>query len=189
MLLSLVKWIFYGTLAVVAIVWLWMSRDRLASWLNQFIQAILDFWHRLFGGSGGEGGDGADERGGARSARRRFADFADPFVAGTAGSYRPEELVRYTFEAVEAWARDRGHPRELEQTPHEFARSLAEHAPTLVGEAAQLADLYCHAAYAPSTLPAAAVAGLSRLWQGLSRESSALDTSGATESPQRTQSL
>ena len=189
MLLSLIKWILYGVLAAVALVWLWMSRDRLASRLNQFIQAILDFWRGLFGGSGGEGGDGADETSGERSVRRRFADFTDPFSAGTAGSYRPEELVRYTFEALEAWARDRGHPREPEQTPHEFAHGLVEHAPTLAGHAAQLADLYCHAAYAPGTLPAAAVAGLSRLWLGLSCESSALDTNGATASPQRTRSL
>ena len=48
---------------------------------------------------------------------RRFADFSDPFAAGTAGRYPPEELVRYTFEALEAWARDNGQPRLPEQTP------------------------------------------------------------------------
>ena len=57
--------------------------------------------------------------------RRRFADFSDPFAAGQAAGWPPEELVRYSFAALEAWAAEHGHPRQAEQTPHEFARSIA----------------------------------------------------------------
>ena len=120
-----------------------------------------------FGGAvPGTGGDG-DPAGPGKAPLRRFADFRDPFAEGVAGRYRPEELVRYTFEALEAWARDHGHPREPEQTPHEFTRRLAAQVSPLADDAARLADLYCQAAYASGTLPAGQVARLSELWQHL----------------------
>ena len=96
----------------------------------------------------------------------RFADYNDPFAAGMAGRYRPEELVRYTFEALEAWARDTAMSRLPDQTPHEFARSLAAMASSLAADAGYLAELYCQVAYAHATPPAASVGRLSHLWQG-----------------------
>jgi len=133
---------------------------------GNFARWLADFWRHLFGASAH--GNGADEdQADTGKARRRFADFHDPFAAGIAGRYRPEELVRYTFEALEAWARDHGHPREPEQTPHEFTRQLGGQVSLLADDAGRLADLYCQVAYAPGTLPTAQVAGLSQLWQKL----------------------
>ena len=99
--------------------------------------------------------------------RRPFADYTDPFASGMAERYSPAELVRYTFEAVEAWALEHGQPRQADQTPHEFARCLVSNFSSLGEDAGRLADLYCQAAYAPVTLPAASVARLSHLWQNL----------------------
>lgn len=54
-----------------------------------------------------------------------FADFSNPFSDGTALRASPTELVRLTFEALEAWARDVGQGRLPDQTPREFADGLS----------------------------------------------------------------
>ncbi|MFM9115883.1 MAG: DUF4129 domain-containing protein [Planctomycetota bacterium] len=73
--------------------------------------------------------------------------------------------MRYSFAALEAWARERGQPRGDEQTPLEFAQQLTEREPRLAREALSVADLYCQLAYAGGKLPATAVTELQRLWQ------------------------
>jgi hypothetical protein len=166
-LMALFKWIFYGALFLLVIYVVWRSRYELLAALSNFGQWLIDFWHNLFAGTlGGADEEGNEERP-KRRTRRPFADFADPFASGMADRYSPAELVRYTFEAVEAWAWEHGQPREADQTPHEFARRLASKFSTLGEDAGRLADLYAQAAYAPVTLPAANVARLSHLWQNL----------------------
>jgi hypothetical protein len=133
--------------------------------LRDFRQALADLWNRLFGKKPSPAEQAAEEESVKRPLSRRFADFADPFAGGKAGRYPPEELVRYTFEALEAWARDNGHPRLPEQTPHEFARSVGTTLSSLSDDARYLAELYCQVAYAPSSVQATSVARLSHLWQ------------------------
>ena len=72
----------------------------------------------------------------------RFADFADPFATGTASRYSAAQLVQYSFEALEAWAREHGCPRQPDQTAYEFAQHLAAHRQNLEQGARQLAALY-----------------------------------------------
>jgi len=128
---------------------------------------LADFWNRLFGGKAREVEKAVAEEAAKKRPLPRFTDYKDPFAAGVAGRYRPEELVRYTFEALEAWARDTGHSRLPDQTPHEFARSLAAEVSSLAADAGYLAELYCQVAYAHATPAAASVGRLSQLWQGM----------------------
>ena len=176
LLLSLAKWLLYGMLALLAIFWIWKNLDTILTALGNLGQWLQDFWQRFFGGTDRPSETAADEAAPHRAPQRRFADFVDPFVTGTAARYAPEELVRYTFEALEAWARDRGHPRQSEQTPHEFSRSVGSHVSSLADDALGLADLYAQVAYAPGTVPAASVARLSRLWQNLRKEAATADS-------------
>jgi hypothetical protein len=106
----------------------------------------------------------------APAVRRRFADFADPFMNGIAARYPPDELVRYTFEALEAWGADNGLPRKPEQTAHEFAQQLGEAAAGIARNARLLADLYSRAAYAPGSLSDASLRRLEELWRDLRGE-------------------
>jgi hypothetical protein len=169
-LANYVKWIFYGALALLAIFSLWRNRQELFTALTNFGQWFWNFWHNLFGKTVEQEEAAADEKPSLAPPPRRFIEFTDPFAAGTAGGYAPEELVRYTFEALEAWAWDHSYPRQMDQTPHEFARSLASNVTSLGDEPRRLADLYCQVAYAPGTLPAANVARLSHLWRNLRTE-------------------
>ena len=166
-LLQAGQWLVYGVLTLLVIAAVWSNRDKLLAALRDFRQWLADFWRNLFGGATSRAGGDEEQADGRKARLARFADYRDPFADGTAGRYRPEELVRYTFEALEAWGREHGHPREPEQTPHEFARGLAAHASSLGDDAGRLAELYCQVAYAPGTLAAAQVGRLSRLWQQL----------------------
>ena len=71
------------------------------------------------------------------------------------------------FEALEAWAAEKDCPRGPDQTPHEFAHSIAGRKRSLRELAANLADLYCEAAYAPGRLRVADMQPLQELWRTL----------------------
>ena len=128
-----------GSLSVLAVLvaWaVWKNRAELLAALRDFGQMLADIWNRLFGGTARQRTEAVAEQSARQPSLPRFADYKDPFAAGTAGRYPPGELVRYTFDALEAWARDGGHPRQPDQTPHEFVRSLAGEASSLAADAA-----------------------------------------------------
>jgi hypothetical protein len=136
--------------------WAWRHIDDIVNWLA----SLLAGWRSVFAGQ--------KEKPAAPEAQIRlksFAEYADPFATGLADRYSPEELVRYSFEALEAWGRDNGIPRDPDQTVHEFSRAVAAIADYLAGSARQLADLYSRAAYAPGTLPPNTVDQLRDFWQ------------------------
>ena len=89
------------------------------------------------------------------------------FASGDAGRYTPEELVRYSFEALEAWARDNGWPRSTDQTAYEFARQLGAKFEPLAAPGRRLAELYSSAAYSAGRLPPASVEHLRSLWEAM----------------------
>jgi hypothetical protein len=83
----------------------------------------------------------------------------------------PDELVRYTFEAFEAWARERGFQRRPDQSPLELIRqAVPQHSP-LLAEARQFARLYNEVAYAPGSVSNAAVENLNQFWRLLQQTS------------------
>jgi hypothetical protein len=164
---ALLKWVLYLALALLLAWAIWKNRAELLAALRDFRQMLTDLWNRLFGGKAREAAEAVAEEVGKQRPLPRFADYKDPFASGVAGRYRPEELVQYTFEALEAWARDTGHSRLPDQTPHEFARCLGTEASSLSADATYLAELYCQVAYAHASPAAASVGRLSQLWQGM----------------------
>lgn len=160
------KWLLYLALAVLIGWAAWTNREGLLAAIRDFRQMLVDLWNWLVGRKVSEAEVAAEEAA-KRPPLPRFADYKDPFATGAAGRYPPGELVRYTFEALEAWARDTGCPRFPDQTPHEFVRSLAAEATPFATDAAYLAELYCHVAYAHATPTPANVGRLAQLWQGM----------------------
>ena len=162
------KWIIYGVLLLVIGYWLWRSRADLLAAIREFLTGWREFWARLFGRHTAAADQAADSEAGPRGPGfRPFSDFADPFASGRADRWSADELVRYSFEALEAWAREHGWARGPEQTPHEFAGQIGDRVHSLSQDVRRLADLYCRVAYAPETLPRKSVAPLKQLWQEL----------------------
>jgi hypothetical protein len=96
-----------------------------------------------------------------------FTSFSNPFADGTANGRSPEELVRYSFEALEAWAGDRDVPRRPDETALEFAARLGKDFTWLREDARKLALLVARLVYASGNLPANTRDVLDQFWDRL----------------------
>jgi hypothetical protein len=75
------------------------------------------------------------------------------------------ELVKYTFEAFEAWAGDRGCERTPDRTPSELiAQAIPAESP-MFGEARRMARLYGEAAYGSRRVSPESAEELREFWQ------------------------
>ena len=101
--------------------------------------------------------------------RRSFASFANPFRGSSAEQFTPDELVAFSFHALEAWAFEAGHPRREDQTPIEFAKVLSRSVPDLGPSAKAFAQLVNQSAYAPGTLDRSCLKTVKQLWDQLDR--------------------
>ena len=155
---SLVKWLIYLSLAAAAAWFFYRHRRELLAALRQFWANVL----ALFGGKPSRSAEVAAEE--EAPELPPFAAFQNPFAAGDAHSQPPEELVRYTFEALQAWAKERELERPPDQTPLEFARRLGAYIPELAHEAGQLTRIYSGYAYAGRIPPVDSLAFLRTLW-------------------------
>lgn len=165
---GILKWLFYLALVIAVAYFGWRSRTALVQALREFWEALRSFWAQLFGPKGGSPQAASDPSvGEAKAAPRPFAAYADPFAAGWADRWSPDQLVRYSFAALEAWARERGCPRGPEQTPREFADTIGDRSPRMKGPCLTMAELYCRVAYAGGGLPADTMASLREFWQQL----------------------
>jgi len=160
------KLVLYAAIALALGYLAWKNRQQIAKAVAEIIQLVRDLLARLFGGGSAKLASVADDEAEKVSGPppRLFASFTDPFAGGPHPSMPPAELVRYTFEAFEAWASERGFPRSPNQTPLELIRQAVPKQSPLLAEARQLARLYNEAAYAPGSVPPSAVAGLAQLW-------------------------
>lgn len=163
--LLLLKWIIWIVLLVVVAYWLWTHGDQ----VREFFRQLAAMWAELLAWLSGKRrpAEGETAEAAAEPAHRPFSAYPDPFLTGHAGEWPIEELVRYSFEALEAWARENGCPRTPEQTPHEFAEQIAAQVPSLAREARRLAGLYSRVAYARGRLPAANVELLRTFWHNI----------------------
>ncbi len=165
---EMLKWLFYLVLFCFVAYVVWRSRAVMVQAVREFWQSLRAFWAALFGSKGDGRQTAADVSASeAPSAPPAFASFADPFAAGWAERWTPDELVRYSFSALEAWAREHGCPRAAEQTPHEFAERIGDRVPRLRSPSLTMAKLYCQVAYAGGQLPVSIVASLREFWQQL----------------------
>jgi hypothetical protein len=166
---TLLHWFFYLALVIAAAVLGWIYRAELLAAWNKLLAELRELWPGWFGGKKEDQVAAESQR--AAAPPRPFASFADPFISGAARQMSWPELVRYTFEAAEAWGREHNAPRQADQTPHEFAVALGQVEPQ-VGPAAQtLAAWYSQLAYAPRSGATGSVAALQQLWRALSAAS------------------
>src|SRR5207248_5329116 len=108
----------------------------------------------------------------------------NPCADGSAARRSPDELVRYSFAALEAWAYERDLARRDDETPLEFADRLGGEVPALDAGGRALTALYGRLAYARRRPPEASRAQVEHFWQALEgMESPAVATAGLGRLP------
>src|SRR5207249_1383683 len=93
--------------------------------------------------------------------------YSNPFRDGSAQRWPPERLVRYSFEALQAWAREVDLERQRGETPLEFAERIGNETPALERDVQRLAGFYVAIAYARQTLTPACLEPLEHFWSQL----------------------
>ncbi|MEO8496555.1 MAG: DUF4129 domain-containing protein [Planctomycetota bacterium] len=158
----------YWLIVILIVGWfLWCYWAQVRDAVRSFIQAVREFWARLFGGSVAPTTDVATNVIDTAPPPRPFSAFPDPFQSGLARQMPLDQLIKYSFEAFEAWARERGFARRRDQTPHEFAEHVARSGTGVSQEAIRLAELYSRAAYSRESMPQASGQYLQQLWRQL----------------------
>jgi hypothetical protein len=93
-----------------------------------------------------------------------FRKFRNPFMTGMARKATPEELIAYSFRAMEAWAFEHDLPRKGDETPMEFGDWLGENAEHLSLSAPQVARIYSTVAYTREPAPEDTQEVIRELW-------------------------
>jgi len=100
--------------------------------------------------------------------QRPFAAYLSPFLTGKDKSWTAEELIIYSYEALQAWALERGIPSRPQQTAREFCLLLGKTFPDAAGELNWLSFLYGHAAYGHAVPAGCDLEQVKNLWRYLS---------------------
>ncbi|MGF1581294.1 MAG: DUF4129 domain-containing protein [Gemmataceae bacterium] len=160
----------YIVLGILGIIVLLVVLRNLLSFLANFTLWARDLlgWFRslwtMFGGKESEVEGAEEEEEESVVHHRPLGSFSDPFLTGQAEVMSPLELVKYSFEALEAWARDEGISRQSGETPLEFAERLGVLFPELAEPTTRLVEYYAAAAYAPNLLNADVADDLRQFW-------------------------
>ena len=162
---NLIRWIVSLLLILFIVVLILRYRDELALMLRD----LAAWWRGLFGVKEEESNPDAAATSSTtpiRVALKSFSDFQNPF-ASKGVNWNAAKIVRHTFEAMEAWGRERAMPRSEQETPEEFLRRLAAKYPDQSESILRLMQLYNRLAYANAPADATEVKQLSSLWNWL----------------------
>ena len=165
-LLAFLKWAIYLAIICAACYLGWRYRRDLIAAIGQMLRALGEFWRRLFG-SRGRSSDEDDAESPLVARPRPFAQYPDPFAGGLAGDLSIEELLRYSFDALDAWSREKGQGRGADETPIEFCKRVARRQPQIAAEARELGALYAGSTYGRVEPADSCRQTLRRLWRHL----------------------
>jgi hypothetical protein len=164
-----VKWAVLVIIGIPLLIWVTVFLMRriefLPEWLKKWLEALAAWWQSLFGRQAAP----EPEIEAAEVVRRPrpFRSFSNPFADGSAARRSPDDLVRYSFAALDAWASEHDLARQEEETPREFVERLVVEVPDLADASRQLCTHYANLAYGRRHVPESARAQIERLWLGL----------------------
>ena len=161
------KLIYFLIVGIGVLVVMYFYGRQIMAAIRAFIRDIAEFFRRLFGGKRVEETAEEEEVVTVAPPPRPFRAFKNPFTTGQASRLSPQQLVAYTFEALQAWAYEQQCARKDDQTPLEFAGQVSASNRAVGPHARNLAVLYNQAAYAPQSLGKDAVKHIQALWQAL----------------------
>jgi len=104
-----------------------------------------------------------------RSELPLFKTFKNPFLTGGDRVWSPEQLIVYSYEALQSWALEKESPKGSPRTPREFCRQLGEEIPDAAAALEHLAFLYGHVAYGASVPGNFNREHLRLIWEYMSR--------------------
>jgi len=159
------KLVYFLLVGIVVLVLMYFYGRQILAAIRAFIRDIGEFFRLLFGGKKSEATH--DEEEAAPAAPAPFRSFKNPFRTGQASRLSPQQLVAYSFDALQAWAYEQQCARQDDQTPLEFAGQVSASHQKVGPHARNLAVLYNQAAYAPQSLGKDAVKHIQALWQAL----------------------
>jgi hypothetical protein len=170
---TILKWVVFGVLAAVVVFSLLRSGlqclANFTKWAKDLLESLRAFWSRLFGRREGEADSESETE--PKPAKvglpRPFASFRNPFEDGSADRLPAEDVIRYSFAALQSWAQERELGRQSDETPLEFAARIGADLPALEADARQLALLYARAVYARGSLPASSLEAVRQFWEQL----------------------
>lgn len=93
-----------------------------------------------------------------------FRKFQNPFLTGMVNREAPEEIINYSYRAMEAWAFEQDLPRQANETPNEYGEWLGENSTDLAEYAPQMAQIYSTVAYTDDGAPEDADEVMKELW-------------------------
>ena len=167
----LFKILFLLALAALAAWWLFRQRDLIFQIARSFLAALTSFFNDLFRfGSLSKETTTIQKK--TQADPRLFASYRNPFLLGTYSSWTHEQLVLYSFEALQAWAAEQGVKPRPEQTAREFCGELGSQFPEIVSELNRLSFLYGHAAFGMSVPADRDLEPVRRLWRFLGAQTS-----------------
>ncbi|HJT77208.1 MAG TPA: DUF4129 domain-containing protein, partial [Gemmataceae bacterium] len=158
-LAPILRWLVFAVFALVVLVLVLRGAlqflANFTNWARDLLESLRSWWQALFGWwpQGGGADTAAEEVREPAAPPVPFSAFRNPFHDGRAGQMSMPKLIRYSFEALEAWARERGVGRRPDETVLEFAARLGEEVPALEADARRLAALYAHVLYGRGPLP------------------------------------
>jgi MFS family permease len=162
-----VKWIVWIVVAIAVVVGIFLFVLKFLAPFTSWARDLLDWFKNLFGRKKEREravGDVEVEDGEAGPYVPPFDSFSNPFQDGTATGRPAEELVGYTFAAMESWAADRDAGRQSGETAREFVDRLLEEYPRLESAGA-VAGLVARVAYSQVPLPANSKDVLATAWE------------------------
>jgi len=160
---ALFKWLIYGAVACAVLYMAYRNWPAVVSFFRNLWAELLGIFGRKPAHAVAD--DEAAEE--AVAPARPFSAFRDPFRSGSAASSSPGELVRYTFEALQAWAFENNCGRTPDQTPMEFGQRLQSRQLKISNEAHEVSLLYAQVAYGGFRPDDSSVATLQKLWRKL----------------------
>jgi hypothetical protein len=162
-----------GLVTVVGVVGLIFCLFRYGPFL---LDALRDLLASLFGGiwigkPKKRAKDSAAESTEPARPARPFASFLNPFASGLVQRLSPNDLVIYSFEALEAWAFEHNLARSPHETPTEFVRRLGQARDDLRQDSTRLVGFFVSVVYGQRGFRENVLPVLEQFWAAL--ESSA----------------
>jgi hypothetical protein len=147
--------------------WIIRRRYMLLEMLRSIIAAITEFFRRFLAYAPARKAAKKTEAVPVPARFSSFAEYKNPFFAAKDHAMPPEQIMIYTYEAVQVWAREQGITVRPELTAREFCAELGEHRSEFESQLEQLARLYAHAAYGTKLPPNSDLEPIKELWRRL----------------------